>query len=131
MLPQSNVHLSLQKNYLSQKIDPHQEKRKTQVIYVAVHNNIQQWLIILTFIKCNSDPFPCLYFYSYTHTAKTWGQLWNRDQIQHNYGNGLPFSPSQPHRTLPSIPTASLPFSLWLWVYPRLPEDMSNVLRSV
>lgn len=45
-----------------------------------------------------------------THTPTTWGQLWKRDQIQHNYGNGLPFSSSPPHRIL--LSTSLLPPSL-------------------
>lgn len=94
----------------SAKTTPQREEQ--EVIYVAVHNNIQRWSIILTLIKFNPAPSPFHFCISCcTHTPKTWGQLWKRDHIQHNYGNGLPFfpiTPPHPH------PTPIHPFCLSL-----------------
>lgn len=89
--------------YSLQNVPPQQKQpnrgKEQKVIYVAIHNNIQLWPIVLTFIKFN----PALPTFLATNTRKTRGLLW--DQIQHNYGNGLPFSPSppQPHPPVPSL----------------------------
>lgn len=99
----------------SAKTSPQREEQK--VVYVAAHSSIQLWPIILTLIKFNPGPFPFHFSASCCiHTPKTRGQLWKGDQIQHNYGNGLPFSPSPPHRISPPppLPPSLLPPSLSL-----------------
>ena len=52
---------------------------------------------------------PLFLFISAFPTLMTWGQMWRKDQIQHNYRTGLPFSPSPAH--LPLHPPSLLPLS--------------------
>lgn len=111
----------------SAKTSPQREEQK--VVYVAAHSSIQLWPIILTLIKFNPGPFPFHFSTSCCiHTPKTRGQLWKGDQIQHNYGNGLPFSPSPPHRISlpPPLPPSLLPPSLSLSAC----ESLSDSLKT-